>query len=38
MVNATLREGWLWNAISKIHENTEKIYLRFYKLTFFLGT
>ena len=38
MVNATLREGWLWHAISKIRKNTGKIYLRFYKLTFFVGT
>ena len=38
MVNATLREDWLWHAISKIRENIVKIYLRFYKLTFFVGT
>ena len=38
MVKTTLREGWLRHAISKIRKNNGKIYLRFYKLTFFVGT
>ena len=35
MVNETLREGWLWHVISKIREKLE---IRFYKLTLFVGT